>query len=89
MVCRQSNESERHTSDSSHTRYHDHTLAEKAERIKSLQRVLKVCNQKVKRLQAKVYQLVTDQSICLQDNDAADISQIIAEVSPVVEDRFP
>ena len=89
IVCRQSGESERHTSTSSHTRYCDLTLAEKDERIKNLQRALKVSNQKVKRLQAKVDQLVTDQSICLQDNDAADISQIIAEVSPVVEDRFP
>ena len=89
LVSRQSNESDNHTSASSHTRYQDLTPAEKDERMKSLHRALKVSNQKVKRLQAKVDKLIANQSVCLQDNDAADISHIITEVSPVVEDRFP
>lgn len=89
LVFRQSNESDNHTSASSHTRYQDLTPAEKDERMKSLHRALKVSNQKVKRLQAKVDKLIANQSVCLQDNDAADISHIITEVSPVVEDRFP
>ena len=40
-------------------------------------------------LQAKVDKLIANQSVCLQGNDAAAISHIITEVSPVVEDRFP
>ena len=43
----------------------------------------------MKRLQTKVDKLIANQSVRLQDNDAADISRIIAEVSPVVEDTFP
>ena len=57
--------------------------------MKNLHRALKVSNQTVKRLQAKVDKLIANQSVCLQDNDAATISHIITEVSPVVEDRFP
>ena len=77
------------TLQSSHTRYRDLTAAEKDERIKNLHRPLKISNQKVNRLQAKVDKLIANQSVCLQDNHAADISHIITEVSPVVKDRFP
>ena len=76
------------TLQSSHTRYRDLTAAEK-ERIKNLHRPLKISNQNVNRLQAKVDKLIANQSVCLQDNLAADISHIITEVSPVVKDRFP
>ena len=89
MVSRQSNESDSHTSASSHTRYCDLTPAEKDKRMKKLHHALKISNQKVKRLQTKVDKLIANQSVRLQDNDAADISRIIAEVSPVVEDTFP
>ena len=89
MVSRQSNESDSHTSASSHTRYCDLTPAEKNKRMKKLHHALKISNQKVKRLQTKVDKLIANQSVRLQDNDAADISHIIAEVSPVVEDTFP
>ena len=74
LVSCQSNESDSHTSASSHTRYRDLTPAEKDERMKNLHCALKVSNQKVKRLQAKVDKLITNQSVCLQDNDTADIS---------------
>ena len=48
LVSCQSNESDSHTSSSSHTRYRDLTPAEKDERMKNLHRALKVSNQKVK-----------------------------------------
>ena len=89
LVSRQSNESDSHTSAGSHTRYCDLTPAEKDERMKNLHRTLKVSNQKVKRLQVKVDKLITNQSVHLQDSDADDVSRIITEMSPVVEDTFP
>ena len=89
LVSRQSNESDSHTSASSHTRYCDLTPAEKDERMKNIHRTLKVSNQKVKRLQVKVDKLITNQSVRLQDSDADDVSRIITEMSPVVEDTFP
>ena len=57
--------------------------------MKSLHRALKSSHQKVKRLQAKVDNLIASQSVCLQDDDAADISRVITEMSPVVEESFP
>ena len=54
--------------------------------MKNLHRALNTSKQKVKRLQ--VDQLVEEQSIHLQENDAVDISHIDAEVSPDVEDQF-
>ena len=90
LVSHQSNESASNTSASSHTRYQDLTTAEKYERLKIfIVATLKVSNQKVKWLQAKVDKLIAKQSACLQDNDAADISHIITEMSPIVEDRCP
>ena len=89
LVSHQSNESDSHLSASSHTRYRDLTPAEKDKRMKNLHHSLKVSNQAVKRLQAKVDKLIANQSVCLQDYDGAAISHIIAEASPVVEDRFP
>ena len=58
-------------------------------RMKNLHRALKVSNQRVKRLQAKVDHLISSQSMCLQDSDGADVCDIVTEVSPVVEDKFP
>ena len=89
VVSRRSSKSDGHTSASSHTRYCDLTAAEKDERMKNLHRALKVSNQKVKRLQAKVDKLIANEAICLQDSDSADISHIMTEVSPVVEDTYP
>ena len=57
--------------------------------MKKLHRALKVSNQRVKRLLLKVDHLISSQSMCLQDSDAADICDIVTEVSPVVEDTFP
>ena len=88
MVSRQSNESDSHISASSHTRYRDLTPAEKDERMKN-HRALKVSNQKVKRLQAKVDKLIANEAVYLQNSDAADISHIVTEVSPIVEDTYP
>ena len=45
--------------------YQDLTPAEKDERMKNLHLALKVSNQKVKRLQAKVENLTTNQNVCL------------------------
>ena len=88
MVSRRSNESDSHTSVSSHTRYRDLTSGDKDERMKNLHRALKVSNQKVKRLQAKVDKLITNEAVRLQGNDSADISHIVTELSPIVEDTY-
>ena len=58
-------------------------------RMKNLHRTLKVSNQKVKQLHVKVDKPITNQSVRLQDNDADNVSCIITEMSPVVEDTFP
>ena len=89
LATRQSTRSDRHTSASSHIWYRDLTSAEKDDRMKNLHRALKVSNQRVKRLLLKVDHLISSQSMCLQDSDAADICDIVTEVSPVVEDTFP
>ena len=89
VVSRRSSKSDGHMSASSHTRCCDLTAAEKDERIKNLHLALKVSNQKVKRLQAKVDKLIANEAICLQDSDSADIFHIMTEVSPVVEDTYP
>lgn len=60
MVSCQSNESDSHMSASSHTRYRDLTSSKKDERMKNLHCALKVSNQKVKRLQARVDKLIED-----------------------------
>ena len=88
-VSHQNNDSDDHTSASSHTRYRDFTPAERDERMKNLHRTLKQMNQKVKRLQVKVDKLISDQAVHLQDKDTADLSSIISEMSPVVVDAFP
>ena len=89
LVSRQSIDSGSHTSASSHTRYCDLTPAAKDERMKNLRRALKNSNQKVKRFQAKVDKLIANQAVLLQDRDAADVSQIITEMSPIVKEKFP
>ena len=65
MVARLNDEREAHTSASSHTKYQNLTLAEKDELMKNLHRALNTSKQKVKQLQAKVDQLVAEQSIHL------------------------
>ena len=56
--------------------------------MKNLHRALKVSNQKVKRLQAKVDKLITNEAVRLQGNDSADVSHIVTELSPIVEDTY-
>ena len=89
MVSRQSNDRDSRTSASSHTRYCDLTPAEKDKRLKNLHQALKASNQKVKRLQAKIDKLIANEAVRLQDSDSADISHIVTEVSPIVEDAYP
>ena len=89
MVSRQSNERDSRTSTSSHTRYCDLTPAKKDKRLKNLHQALKASNQKVKRLQAKIDKLIANKAVRLQDSDSADISHIVTEVSPIVEDAYP
>ena len=76
------------TSASSHTRYRDLTPSKKDERMKNLHCALKLSNQRVKQLQVKVTKLIANESMRLQDEDVTDISQVMAEVGPVVEDTL-
>ena len=39
-------------------------------------------------MEAKVKKLLNDQAVPLQDDDAADIVHLIADVSPVVKEKF-
>ena len=88
-LCRQMDVGDDHTAASSHTRYCNLTPTEKDERMKNLHQSLKLERQRVKRLEMKVSKLIEDQAISLHDGDTADISSIIADVSPVVEKEFP
>ena len=91
MISRQSNERDSRTSASSHTRYMycDLTPAEKDKRLKNLHQALKASNQKVKRLQAKIGKFIANEAVRLEDSDSADISHIVTQVSPIVEDTYP
>ena len=88
MVTRQAGQAD-HTSTSSHTRYKDLHPSEKDERLKNLRSALTVSHQKVKRLEAKVYKLIAEEAMRFQDEDVADVSQVMADVNPVVEINFP
>lgn len=88
-VSRQKGDSHDHTSAGSHTHYCILTPAEKDERLRNLHYSLQRAKQKVKRLEARVTQLIKSQSIPLQECDNEDISTIVADLSPTMEDKFP
>ena len=33
--------------------------------------------------------LITKEAMSFQDEDAADVSQVMAEIGPIVEDKYP
>ena len=77
------------TTISSHTNYIHLTSSEKNERMKNLHKSYKIAKQQVRRLELKVKQLIINEGISLQPCDTADISQIVEDVTPVVEQNFP
>lgn len=89
MITHESHRSHSQTSANSHTRYCDLTPAEKDKRTKSLHMALRVSDQKVKQMQAKVEKLIASRATHLQSEDADDVSSVIGEVSPIVQTTFP
>ena len=77
------------TSASSHTPYSRLTLAEKDERMRNLQQAVKLAKQKAKRMEEKVTKLIESQALPLHQSDQDDLSSIITDVHPVVEESFP
>jgi hypothetical protein len=57
--------------------------------MKIFHQALKASNQKVKRLQTKVDKLIANEALHLQDSDSADMSNVVTEVSPIVEESYP
>lgn len=87
-VSRQNAVSDDHTSADSHTPYCSLTPAEKDQRLKHLHQSLRTIKQKVKRLEAKVTELIKTQALSLHECDSTNISTIVAEVNPLVEEQF-
>lgn len=76
------------TAASSHTKYCYLTSSQKDERMRNLHQSLRLAKQQINRMEAKVKKLLNDQAVPLQDDDAADIVRLIADVSPVVKEKF-
>ena len=88
MALRHSQKNNSRTSASSHTRYCDLTSVEKDDRLRSLHSALRASNKKVKRMEARVNQLIANKGIELEFEDADDISRLTAEVNPTVQTKF-
>ena len=88
MALCHSQKSNSHTSASSHTRCCNLTSVEKDDRMKSLHSALRASNKKVKRMEARVNQLIANKGIELEFEDADDISYLTAEVNPTVLTKF-
>ena len=56
--------------------------------MRNLHQSLRLAKQQINRMEAKVKKLLNDQAVPLQDDDAADIVRLIADVSPVVKEKF-
>ena len=82
-------QSEDHTTSSSHTTYSNLTPTEKNARLKNLHDSLKFASRKLSTLEGKVKTIIETQSIHLEGNDHSDISSLISDVTPMVEEKFP
>ena len=78
------------TSASSHAPYCSLTSAEKDARLSNLHHSLVSLEQQQKCLEAKIAKLISEQQpVPLNDTDSADISNLIADITPVVEQSYP
>ena len=57
--------------------------------MRNLHTSLRVAKQQAKRLQTKVDQIIANEAIPLQPNDAEDFAQIVEDVSSTVKENFP
>ena len=80
---------DKHTSATSHTNYRNLSSAEKATRLKNLHHSVRIVKQQVHRLKTKIGQLIDNQGVSLQDDDATDISEIFTECSTSIDKRYP
>ena len=89
ILYRQRDKSYDSTAASSHTSYSHLTPSEKDKRMRNLHQNLRLAKQQVSRMEVKVKKMLDDKAVSLQHSDAADITRIIADVSPVVKEKFP
>ena len=80
---------DKHTSATSHTNYRNLSSAEKDTRLKNLHHSVRIVKQQVHRLKTKIGQLIDNQGVSLQDDDATDISEIFTECSTSIDKRYP
>ena len=78
-----------HIAASSRTNFVHLTPEQKDQRTRSLSQSLKLAKQQVRCLEEKVKQLIEKEGVSLQPNDSNDMSRIIADVTPHVEESFP
>ena len=57
--------------------------------MRSLHATVKSSNQRVKRLQTRSNELITNQVIHLESQDADDISTVMGKATPIVQATFP
>jgi hypothetical protein len=77
------------TATNSHTSYSNLSSAEKNARMRNLHHSLKLATKQVVALRDKVKELIDEHSIVLQEADNHDLTTIVAEVSPMIKEKFP
>lgn len=56
--------------------------------MRSLQQSLRLARQQVNQMKVRVKNLLDDQAVPLQADDAVDVASLITDVSPVVKEKF-
>ena len=77
-----------HTQPTSHTRYSALNPSEKNARMKSMHKSLVLLKLRNKRLEAKAKQLIENSGVSLQPDDCSDLSNIMTELTPRVQENF-
>ena len=87
--CHQKKNSHYHTGANSHTKYCSLTPSENDERMRNLHYSLRLARRQINRMKIKINKLLEGQALLLQEDDAANISSVVADMSPVVNEKFP
>lgn len=77
------------TAASSHASYASLSPKEKDKRLQNVHQSLRLANQQIRRLEAKVDSLISKDGISLHEDDATDMSTVFSEVNSIVTKSFP
>ncbi len=77
------------TSSNSHTKYELLSSQEKTVRLKNMHTSLTSLKKKNKRIELKVQKILEKEAVSLHPEESTDISHLISELNPTVEQQFP